>query len=232
MNASSRARQPAAGTRRPADSAGRAYSAIRGLVVEFRLKPDARINEFQLARELGLSRTPVREALNRLASEGFLTLSPNRGFFFRSLYETRAVLERGAFELACQRASPAQMDDLDTFWTRALRVYRRREVDQMLELDEEFHLRLARMAGNEELLRQLAGINARIRFARRIVIERGPLHAKMIDEHTQLIAALRARQAAKGRRILSAHISLSIEDARTAMKEVLFNLYDNSAGSE
>jgi len=124
------------------------------------------------------------------------------------------------------------MDDLDTFWTRALRVYRRREVDQMLELDEEFHLRLARMAGNEELLRQLAGINARIRFARRIVIERGPLHAKMIDEHTQLIAALRARQAAKGRRILSAHISLSIEDARTAMKEVLFNLYDTSAGSE
>ena len=62
-------------TRRSADSSERAYHTIRKLLVEFRLKPEERINEVQLSRSLGLSRTPVREALNRLASEGFVTLT-------------------------------------------------------------------------------------------------------------------------------------------------------------
>ncbi|WP_245491999.1 GntR family transcriptional regulator, partial [Mesorhizobium sp. M7A.F.Ca.AU.001.01.1.1] len=61
-------------TRRAADSSERAYNTIRKLLVEFKLKPGERINEVQLSRGLGLSRTPIREALNRLASEGFVSL--------------------------------------------------------------------------------------------------------------------------------------------------------------
>jgi DNA-binding GntR family transcriptional regulator len=215
--------------RRPADSVLRAYAAIRAQVVDFRLRPGERVNEFQLARHLGLSRTPVREALNRLASEGFLELTPNRGFFFRPLdiealvnfYEVRSVLERGAFLLACERASEADIADIAASWSEAKRAYRRDDPDEKLGLDEGFHLRLASLSGNPEFGRQLAAINARIRFVRRTEIARGPRHAIMVDDHGKLIAALQRRQADIGCRILAEHISLSIEDASAVLHEVL-----------
>jgi DNA-binding GntR family transcriptional regulator len=215
--------------RRPADSVLRAYAAIRAQVVDFRMRPGERVNEFQLARHLGLSRTPVREALNRLASEGFLELTPNRGFFFRPLdnealvqfYEVRSVIERGSFLLACERATDAGIAGLAEFWREATLAYPRDDPDEKLDLDEGFHLRLAALSGNPEFGRQLAAINARIRFARRTEIARGPRHAIMVDDHGKLVAALERRQAAVGSAILAEHIALSIEDARAVLQDVL-----------
>ena len=231
---------PRAAARRPADSVLRAYAAIRAEVVDFRLKPGERVNEFQLARQLGLSRTPVREALNRLASEGFLVLTPNRGFFFRPLdiealvqfYEVRSVLERGAFLLACERATDADIAELARFWSDAKLVYLRDDPDEKLDLDEGFHLRLAALSGNPEFGRRLAGINARIRFARRTEIARGPRHAIMVDDHGKIVAALERREAAIGGAILSEHIALSIEDARAVLRDVLGEQYAEAEGSE
>ncbi len=224
---------PPKGLRRAADSADRAYRAIRQWIIEFKLRPEERLNELHLARKLALSRTPVREALNRLASEGFLVFAPNRGFFCRSLditdligvYEMRSILERGAFELACKRASDAGIAALTRFWTGAQRHYRRRDPDEMLNLDEAFHRQIVELSGNRELVRQLAAIDARIRFVRRITIEHVPIQARLIVDHGGLVAALGARNGARGARILAQHISLSVEDARNLLKEVLFRLY-------
>lgn len=217
--------------RRRADSTERAYALIRRMAVDFQLRPNERINEVQLAREILLSRSPVREALNRLATEGFLTFVPNRGFFFRSpdiaelvqLYETRAVLEKGAFALACTRAAPEQVGELEQFWAAALVEYARGDADRILELDEGFHLRLAALSANQELVRQLMGLNARIRFVRRIEIARGRRHARMIGDHDALVAALRDQQVALGQAVLASHISMSIEDATEVLKEAVFN---------
>jgi len=86
-------------------SAGQAelYGAVKAMAVRFDFKPGERINEVELARRLNVSRTPLREVLNQLMVEGFLTRSVNRGFIARlldakqihSLYEYRAVLEAG-----------------------------------------------------------------------------------------------------------------------------------------
>jgi DNA-binding GntR family transcriptional regulator len=222
-----------ASVRRPADSVLRAYAAIRAQVVDFRMKPGERVNEFQLARQLGLSRTPVREALNRLASEGFLELTPNRGFFFRppdsealvQFYEVRSVLERGAFRLACERATDAAIADVAGFWSDAKLIYLRDDPDEKLDLDEGFHLRVAALSGNPQFGRQLAAINARIRFARRTEIARGPRHQIMVDDHGKLVAALERRDGAGGSAILAGHISLSVEDARGVLQDVLGDDY-------
>ncbi len=226
------------GTRRPADSVPRAYAAIRALVVDFRLRPGERVNEFQLARRLGLSRTPVREALNRLATEGFLVLSPNRGFFFRPLdidalvhfYEVRGALERGAFLLACNRANDAAIADLRRYWTESKLIYRHDDPDEKLGLDEGFHLRLADLSGNPEFSRQLAAINARIRFARRSEIARGPRHAIMVEDHGKLVTALEQRDSAVGTAILAEHIALSTEDAKAVLSAVLAAARANASG--
>ncbi len=217
--------------RRAADSAGRAYAAIRQWIIEFKLKPQQRVNELKLAEALSLSRTPVREALNRLASEGFLVFTPNRGFFCRSLdiadlvavYEVRSILERGSFELACQRASNAGIAALARFWGEALIRFRRGDPDELLSLDEAFHHQLAELSGNSEIVRRITAIHARIRFVRRI--SHDPPEPRRIAEHSRIVAALKARNAELGARILAQHIALSVEDARLVLKEALFRLY-------
>jgi DNA-binding GntR family transcriptional regulator len=99
---------------------GDAYQQIRRWIVEGRLRPDERLVEQRLAEELDLSRTPVREALRQLQSEGLVEVEPHRGARVRSLsladigdlYELRARLEAMAAELAAQRATAEQLDRL------------------------------------------------------------------------------------------------------------------------
>lgn len=218
-------------TRRRADSTERAYSLIRRMAVGFELRPNERINEVQLSRELSLSRSPVREALNRLATEGFLSFVPNRGFFFRSpdiaelvqIYEARAVLEKGAFALACTRRSDTALAELEEFWAKALVEYGRHDADRILELDESFHLRLVGLAGNQEIVRLLTAQNARIRFVRRIQIDRSHRHEVMVGDHDVLLSALRQRNVLLGHEVLATHISMSIESAAEVLKEAVFN---------
>jgi DNA-binding GntR family transcriptional regulator len=224
-------------TRRRADSTERAYALIRRMAVDFQLRPNERINEVQLARELSLSRSPVREALNRLATEGFLSFVPNRGFFFRSpdiaelvqLYEARAVLEKGAFALACTRASTGQVREMEAFWEAAHAEYAHGDADRILELDETFHLRLVALSANQELVRQVTALNARIRFVRRIEIGRGRRHAEMVGDHDALLLALHERAVVHGQAVLASHISMSIEDATDVLKEAVFNAVVGSA---
>src|SRR5690606_18448373 len=199
--------------RRTADSANRAYRAIHKMVVDFQLRPHQRINEVQLARELNLSRTPVREALNRLASEGFLIVKPNLGFFFRALeiddllqlFELRAIIEAGGLALACQRAKHADIAKIEEFWEYAQQRYRHHDPDEILSLDEQFHIQLTALSGNDELVRSLESLNARIRFVRRTQISLGRSHPKLVDEHTELLQAVRERDSARCQQLLRDH---------------------------
>lgn len=219
--------------RRAADSAERAYKAIRQQLVEFKMRPAERINEVHLAEMLELSRTPVREALNRLASEGFLVFTPNRGFCFRGLdiddlldlFEMRSIIETGAFALACERADETGIAKLQAFWADAHPRYDRRDPDEILELDEAFHVHLAELANNPEIVHQLTGMNARIRFVRRAQIENAPQHWSLVDDHARILQALVDRDRQRGVDILRQHISLTFAEARAALKEALLKSY-------
>ncbi|MFT4150675.1 MAG: GntR family transcriptional regulator [Paracoccaceae bacterium] len=224
---------PEADSRRSADSSERAYHAIRKLLVEFRLKPEERINEVQLSRSLGLSRTPVREALNRLASEGFVTLTPNRGFFVRGLsteglldlYELRSIIECAAFRLMCDRAEDDQIDRLRAYWDSVEPGYSTRDADEVLVQDEGFHLLIAESSGNPELMATLASINARIRFIRRIQIEHVTHDSAQILAHRGIVEAAVRRDAEKGVELLRAHIEMTVSATQRALKDALLKVY-------
>jgi DNA-binding GntR family transcriptional regulator len=236
---SSRSRSVSKG-KRAADTSERAYKAIRHLLVEFRLRPEERINERQLATSLNFSRTPVREALHRLASEGFCSIVPNKGFYARSpqtdeliqLFETRLIIETGAFRLACERADEESIAALTSFWNRALQGYDKRSEDEILELDESFHVQLAQLSGNPELVQLLERINARIRFVRRIQIELGPRHEGIVKFHARIVRALQQRKAEEGSRLLADHIAMTVDNARLMLKEALVRAYVPAAGAQ
>ena len=225
--------KPVKKVRRSADSGGKAYEAIRRQLVEFKLKPDQRINEMALAKSLGVSRTPIREALNRLASEGFVALTPNRGYFFRALdidalidlYELRAIIECGAFILMCERASDADVARLRDYWDRVKGNYRERDPDEILVLDEGFHLLIAELSGNPEIVNQLMSINARIRFIRRIQIQHKSHDEGFVSAHQKIVDAAMKRDMAGGTVLLREHLQMTASAAQRALKDALLNVY-------
>jgi DNA-binding GntR family transcriptional regulator len=220
-------------TKRSADGSERAYNAIRKLLVEFKLKPEERINEVHLAKTLGVSRTPIREALNRLASEGFVSLTPNRGFFVRSLsteglldlYELRSIIECAAFRLMCDRADDDQIDRLRSYWNAIVDDYTGHPPDVILAEDEGFHLLIAELSGNPELVNQLSAINARIRFIRRIQIEHRSHDKNQVASHSAIVEAAVKRDVEGGVELLRQHIEMTVSATQQALKDALLKVF-------
>ncbi|MEZ5811975.1 MAG: GntR family transcriptional regulator [Rhizobiaceae bacterium] len=213
-------------------SVDKIYDQVRAMATSFEFKPDERINEGDLANRLGTSRTPLREALNRLVAEGFLNFHNGRGFFCRSLdperilalYEARQALECEALRLAVERASDEEIAGLLTFLTDTEAAYSSSSSPQeLVELDEAFHLAIVRMARNVELERLLANVNARIRYVRWIDMSerRGITPAA----HVRIAEALAARDEQRAVAELRAHIGKRSEEATEAVRIAYSQLY-------
>lgn len=226
-------KRPAKAPRRAADSVNRVYAAIREMAVSYEFRPEQRINEVELAAALKVSRTPVREALNRLVIEGLITLVPNKGFFCRSfdadeilhLFEVRTALETLAVRLACRRGNAGDFEDLAAFWSGVTARQAEMSAEELTSLDEEFHTRIARLSGNPEILRMIEGVNARIRFVRRIEIESPKRRETTFCEHLGIVEAMKAHEDGRAETLMAEHIAISVADAVEAMKEGLARIY-------
>lgn len=150
----------------------RAYEHLRHMVMTYQFLPGEKLNERALAMQLNASRTPLREALNRLVSEGLVTSTAREGFACRpldpkeifDLYELRAIMESHGARLATERASDADIAALEPLLEAAAE-----DSDQdaeMVDRDIRFHEAIARLSGNGELYRQLQTINTRVYFIR------------------------------------------------------------------
>lgn len=206
-------------------------SILRDMAISYQLKPGERLSEIELAERLGVSRTPVREALNTLATDGFLVAS-SRGFARRpldiqemqDLYEARMAVERECLRLAMERATAEQIRALITFLEHSKSVSPDTPVRALVALDESFHLQIADMAGNAELRRMLASLNERIRFIRWIDMETVGRDSTQ-KEHQQIARALKARDWVAGERHLGAHIGLRREQIVEAITRGLARIY-------
>ncbi|HWL80498.1 MAG TPA: GntR family transcriptional regulator [Roseomonas sp.] len=213
-------------------STGRVYEQIRLMAMTYQFRPGERINELELAEQLKVSRTPLREALNRLVSEGFVTVVQGRGFFGRlldageiyDLYEVRATLEEAIIRLACERATDEELKDFEKFaGTRPTKDQGKSL--EALQHDEEFHLRIARMTHNREYVRLLESINRRIHFVRWIDMRRRP--ALDMKSHMRLAKLLRQRDAsacaADASTVIRRRYEEIVEVIRTGIAEIYLN---------
>lgn len=216
----------------------RLYEALRQMAADFAFKPDARINESALASELNASRTPIREALNRLVAEGFLTFQSGRGFFCRSLspelvldlYEARVAIEVEAVRLACERARPGDVAALQSRLDEIAPDYRPETApEQLLAMDEAFHRDVAGLCGNAEILRMLDNLNDRIRYIRLIDLRRLrqtlPDRQSMLSAHRNILLAIADRDEDSATLLMRAHIERRREAATAAVREAYAQLY-------
>lgn len=207
------------------------YNTLRAMAIAYQFRPGERLSEIELAARLGVSRTPVREALGRLVAEGFL-LPATRGYMRRpldvqetlDLYEARVAIERECLRLALARATGAQVEEAGAYLEASRAIPADAAVQRLVELDEGFHLRIAEMAGNSELRRMLTSLNERIRFIRWIDMENVGRDSTQ-REHQEILDALRARDAAGSERLLSAHIALRRDQIVDAIARGLARIY-------
>jgi DNA-binding GntR family transcriptional regulator len=216
----------------------RVYEELKAMSVSFELKPGERLNEGELAKRLGVSRTPLREALNRLNTEGFLRFTPGKGFFCRELdaheifdlYELRKSIEVASVRLAVKRAKDEDIAALLAFLDATGPDPGERSSIELVDLDETFHERLMAMSDNAEMLRVLRNVNARIRFVRWIDMDRIN-RANTQAEHRAVLHALKARDEGTCVYVLERHIDRRLDTITSAIKEGYAQIYMASAKS-
>lgn len=222
--------------RSEATSVERAYEALLAMARDFAFKPGERLNEVGLAKRFEMSRVPLREALNRLASEGLLSAIPNQGFWARklsaseitALLEVRADLEAAAAIRAIERGDDAELEDLLRFAERTFAGIGTSPLADLVASDEEFHMRVAEIAGNAERAAMLRNINVRIRFARQINLENPERLRASLAEHVAVARALKDRDSEAAARLVREHLSLSAEEAAAVVERGLARIYAES----
>lgn len=226
---------------RAASRADRVYIQLRDDIFEMRLLPGDRITEGSVAERFQVSRTPAREALQRLQSDGLM-----RGFVrggwevvpidfkrFDDLYEMRELIETFALRKICGALdAPAteitsMLDTLAAIWD-VPPERRIRDGRQLAMLDEAFHQALVDATGNEELMSAMHNVTDRIRLVRRLDFVYGDCGAETYEEHAAILRAIRERRTGEALRLLEEHIRTSrtevrkltphrLQDARTTL---------------
>jgi DNA-binding GntR family transcriptional regulator len=187
---------------------------MRDMIVSGELVAGGRINEIELCERLGVSRTPLREAVRTLASEGLIDLVPSRGARVRrftredvaAMLETVAILEASAARLACQRASDAEIAEVRSMHDQMLARYRSRQRMPYYKLNQAIHSAMARLSHNPTLVELHELLQARLRRIRFIGNEEPEKWAGAVAEHEDMIRALEARDGAALAQAIGLHI--------------------------
>jgi DNA-binding GntR family transcriptional regulator len=195
-----------------------AYERIRSMVIEGEVPPGARLGQVELAEQLGISRTPVREALRRLTGEGLAEFVPNRGFRAASpglddvlrRLEVRSLIEPGIARLAAARRTDAHL-------ARLQETIEREEAAELRiaahDASRDFHLVLADASGNPELVSVLESLWI-VEIGRRLLAARAESadwRKADVAEHRAILAAVGARDGERAAQLMAEHIGEALQ---------------------
>ena len=198
---------------RPLTSVERALETLREEILRGALAAGARLGEVELAERLGVSRTPVREALSRLSAEGLVELAPNRGARvatwtvdeLEGVFALRSLLEPQLTALAVRHATTADLDELDRLAARMTELADT-DLDELVPLNRAFHDRLVALADAPALAGALAAAVHSPLVARNFHAYDGVSLRRSTAHHVEIVAALRAGDAEWARAVMTAHI--------------------------
>ncbi len=200
-----------------------AYERIRMMIIRLELAPGDVLREDELQQQLGIGRTPIREALQRLARDQFVTVIPRRGMFVSSidldelsmLYETRAMMEPYAARLACLRGSTEQWNEMGTVIEGSLRGGMPPE--QLLAVDRRCHEIIWTAAGNRFLTDTLDMLYAQSDRVWHMYLADVADTRHAVDEHIEILELLRAGEPDACAAAVEAHVRSFDDQVRAAV---------------
>ncbi|MDI5891310.1 GntR family transcriptional regulator [Halomonas rhizosphaerae] len=197
---------------------------VRELIEQGDLAPGERISEKQLCERFGVSRTPLREALKVLASEGLIELLPNRGArvvrltlkMVKDTYDLMGALEGLAGELACQNISDEEIKVIRALHDEMLRHYRDRNLPDYFQVNQRIHEGILSASANEVLQETYSNLNQRVKRVRYSKKMTDDFWRKAVQDHEHMILALEARDGRRLGQILRDHLCNKLEVASLA----------------
>lgn len=193
-------------------------SILRERIFELTLKPGTPLNEKKLAEEFNVSRTPVREALLVLSTEGLVNIAPHQGARvsdvnlrdFQELFEVRIILEKGVARLAAKNVAAEQIEELERLSELAVSTDPR-EVNKLINLDKEFHSLINKAAGNRILEKQLSHLQHQYTRLSRLTAIKPEL---FIADLPEVIDSLKHKDADRLEHLLVKHVNYFVEKVR------------------
>ena len=203
------------------------YDQLKADVGAFRLVPGDRFTENEISLRLGVSRTPVRQALTRLQQEGLVEVLFRSGWRvlpfdfdqFDQLYDLRMLLEAASAHTLCEDGTPrrpinhALLDQLSAIWLVPA-AQRSSDTQQVSQWDEAFHTTLVSAAGNEAIARVHRDVTDRIRVIRRLDFTQQARIDATYDEHAKILKAILRKRGEEAAMLLRAHIGSSQTEVR------------------
>ncbi|HEX3078446.1 MAG TPA: GntR family transcriptional regulator [Lachnospiraceae bacterium] len=199
---------------------GRVFHKIRDDILSGKYSLHEELKEVTIGNELGVSRTPVREALRQLELEGLINIIPNKGAYvtgispkdIHDIYMIRSYLEGLCAKLACENVTEAQLEGLDEIVYLSEFHTRRSHQEQIFELDNKFHELLYEASGSNILCHLLSDYHRYVQRIRKVSLSSMPRAIQSNNEHTAIIEAIKQRDADKAEALAHEHIMNTIQN--------------------
>lgn len=190
------------------------FETLRDAIISQVLTPGQRLMEIQLAEEMGVSRTPVREAIRKLELEGFIVMIPRKGAYvaeislqdIREVFELRGALEVLAVSLASQRITEEELEELNSCVLKEAEQTKANNLKSIIEIDAQFHSVLYKAARNKRLLQIINNLQEQLHRFRSASLASPGRDKIALEEHKQIIAALSKRDEEEVKKLAQRHI--------------------------
>ena len=190
------------------------FENLREAIVEGRLKPGQRLMEVQLAEQLGVSRTPVSEAIRKLELEGLVVMLPRKGAYVANIsvkdlmdvLEIRASLEGLGASLAAERRNDEDIKNLEELEVEFEEAVRTQNIDMLLKKDIEFHECIFKAANNKKLEKMINTLWEQVQRFRITYVSDSNASLSLIDEHQSILNAIKEGNIADAKKFAIEHI--------------------------
>ena len=190
------------------------FNTLRTSILTGELKPGERLMEIHLADKLGVSRTPIREAIRKLELEGLVTMIPRRGAEvaqiteknLRDVLEVRRALDALAVELACERITEDELAELKKACENFELETKRGNANQVAQADVELHDIILKASGNERLMQMISKLSQQMYRYRLEYVKDEANYKRLIAEHRVIYEAIRDRDRQTGAEAIKNHV--------------------------
>jgi DNA-binding GntR family transcriptional regulator len=197
-----------------------AYDRIKDAILTFGFMPNQALVEGDLALQLGISKTPVRDALMRLEREGLVSRIPFKGTYvsdinnqdMADIYTIRAVLEGLAIRLATEFITPEEIERLDELTNQHAIALSQKDFSGVAKINAEFHGIILRKCNNQRLIKNLEDLDDLLKRYRLLSIVQGVRLEKSVPEHKAIVAALKEHDPLKAEMAMKEHLQSAMKD--------------------
>ena len=195
------------------------FNTLRQAILRGELKPGERLMEIQLANKLGVSRTPIREAIRKLELEGLVLMIPRKGAevaeitekSIRDVLEVRRALEELAVQLVCEKITEEEIEELKAAAREFENVLKDGDITKIAEADVRFHDVIYMATDNQKLIQLLNNLREQMYRFRVEYLKREEVRPQLLAEHEEIIATIERREKDTATKVVCEHIDNQVE---------------------